>query len=299
MTDAIERVIEPRARDLGGLTVARVLPTMGCRAVGPVVFLDHLPRVPIAPGVGFDVLPHPHIGLSTVSYLFEGEILHRDSLGSVATIEPGAIAVMTANRGIVHSERAPDRFRREGGTLHQLQFWVAVPAADEDLDPHFEHHAADAIPELAVDGGRARVLLGSALGATSPARTRSEPVMIDLRLDAGARFVVPREIEDVALYVIDGSIACGTRRFGRHTLVVRTPGAALALDVLEPSHLFLLGGPRLEGQLTRDPRKLEWNFCATTQDRIEAAKRRWRRRELPTIPGDDRERVPLPGEENE
>lgn len=298
--DAIERVITPQSRDLDGMKLARVLPTMGCRAVGPIVFLDHLGPATLAPGVGFDVRPHPHIGLSTVSYVFEGEIVHRDSLGFVATIVPGAIDVMTAGAGIVHSERSTDRVRREGTTMHMLQFWVAMPAANEDDAPSFAHHAPSEIPERAIEGGRVRVLLGSAFGLVSPASTASRPVVVELRLDAGARLEVPREIEDAGVYVIEGAIADAGRAdaatHGARTLIVRTPGAALTICALEPSHVFLFGGPRLEGQVSRDPRRIEWNFVATTQERIEAAKHRWRRREFPTIPDDDQERIPLPGE---
>lgn len=294
--DPIERVLTPHARDLDGMKVSRVLPAAGCRAVGPVVFLDHLGPATLPPGLGFDVRPHPHIGLSTVSYLFEGEIVHRDSLGYVATIVPGAIDVMTANGGIVHSERASDRMRREGGPMHMLQFWVAVPAADEDAPPAFAHHAASEIPERAIEGGRARVLMGAALGLASPAVTASRPVMIELHLEAGASFALPREMEDAAVYVIAGALAHAGRRFGDHTLLVRRPDAELALRAEARTHAFLFGGPRLEGQTTRDPRHLEWNFVATTKERIEAAKDRWRRHAFPTVPGDDQERIPLPGE---
>ena len=301
MTDAtsaaIERVVVPQRREVGGLHVARVLPAIGCRAVGPFVFLDHLGPTELAPGVGFDVRPHPHIGLSTVSYLFAGEIVHRDSLGSVVTVVPGAIDVMTANGGIVHSERATDRLRRDGGPMHSLQFWVAVPAADEDASPSFAHHAAVEIPERALDGARVRVLLGDAFGLRSPARTASAPVMVEVRLEAGASIELSAAIEDAAVYVVDGTLEHGDARFGARTLVVRTPRSSLTLRATEPTHAMLFGGPRLEGQTTRDPRHIEWNFVATTRERIEAAKRRWRRREFPTIPDDDRERIPLPGEE--
>jgi len=280
------------------MKVARVLPTPGCRAVGPIVFLDHLGPATLPPGQGFDVRPHPHIGLSTVSYLFEGEIVHRDSLGSVATIVPGAIDVMTANGGIVHSERSSDRKRAEGGVLHLLQFWVAVPADKEDDPPWFTHHAATEIPETTLPNGHARVLLGSALGLTSPARTDSRPIVVELKLDARASFEVPIEIEDAALYVIDGAIvAAGAEEvYGSHALVVRKPGGRLTVTATAATHLFLIGGPRLEGIASRDPRHIDWNFVATTQERIEAAKQGWRHRAFPSIPGDDQERIPLPGE---
>ncbi|MFO0683121.1 MAG: pirin family protein [Sandaracinus sp.] len=296
--DPVERVVVPHARELDGMRVARVLPTHGCRAVGPVVFLDHLGPAQLPPGVGFDVRPHPHIGLSTVSYLFEGEIVHRDSLGSVVTVVPGAIDVMTANGGIVHSERSPDSARPAGPRLHSLQLWVAVPAADEDAAPWFAHHAASEIPEVALEGGRARVLLGAALGVTSPARTASRPVFVELKLERGARFEIPTEIEDAGVYVVEGTLGRDDAEasYGARTLVVRAPGAALTLVARELTHAMLIGGPRLEGQTSRDPRHIEWNFVATTEERIEAAKRRWRAHAFPTIPGDDAERIPLPGE---
>jgi redox-sensitive bicupin YhaK (pirin superfamily) len=296
MSASIERIVTPHAIVIDGMPVARALPAIGCRAVGPFVFLDHLGPAVLAPGVGFDVRPHPHIGLSTVSYLFEGEIVHRDSLGSVATIVPGAIDVMTANGGIVHSERSSDRVRTSGGPIHALQLWVAVPARDEDARPSFTHHAPDEIPERAIDGGRARVLLGDALGLRSPARTASAPVLVELRLDAGATIDLPMEVEDLAIYVIEGALdADGTAIDPRH-LCVRTPGAALRVRAQVPTHCIMLGGPRLEGLTTRDPRHIEWNFVATSRERIEAAKRRWRRREFDSIPGDDIEWIPLPGE---
>lgn len=292
--DPIERVITPRLRDLDGSKVMRVLPAVGCRAIGPFVFLDHAGPSEVPPGVGFDVRPHPHIGLSTVSYLLSGEVVHRDSLGSVATIVPGAIDVMNAGRGIVHSERATDRLRREGGTLHLLQFWIALPTANEDDAPSFAHHAPSALPERAFEGGRARGLLGRALGLASPATTPSQPVLVELWLDAGAVLDLPSEIEDAGVYVLDGEIDAEARTIAPRTLLVRRPGARLSLRATTRSHLFLFGGPRLEGQTSRDPRVLDWNFVATTRERIEDAKRRWRQHAFPLVPGDEVERVELP-----
>ena len=293
----VERVLTAHARPLGGITIQRALPQAGCRAVGPFVFLDHAGPVDVPPGVDNDVRPHPHIGLSTISHLYEGEIVHRDSTGVVQTIRPGELNVMTAGAGIVHSERAPEMRRFAGGRAHGLQLWVALPAANEDDPPSFAHHARDALPSFERDGVRGRVLLGAAFGVVSPASTPSRPLLVELSMDAGARIDLPDEVDDVGVYVVDGEL---TRREGAsartHQLVVRRVGRSLALQARAPTRAVILGGAHLDGAPSRNPRHIEWNFVASTRERIEAAKRRWRAREFPTIQGDSEERIPLPDE---
>jgi redox-sensitive bicupin YhaK (pirin superfamily) len=294
-SDPIELVLRTHASPVATFSVSRALPQAGCRAVGPVVFLDHIAGA-LPPGEGFDVRPHPHIGLSTVTYLVEGEFVHRDSLGYVQTIRPGAINLMHAGGGITHSERTSPEVRASGGPLHGVQLWVAMPAANEDDAPSFEHHAADTIPTLVLERGRGRVLLGETLGARSPAQTKSSALIAELVLDRGASFAMPSDVEDVALYVITGAMAHGEERFDARTLVVRRPGAPLTLRALEDTRALLVGGPRLEGQTSRDPRIIEWNFVGSTRERITAAKDRWRARAFPLIPDDSEERIPLPDE---
>jgi redox-sensitive bicupin YhaK (pirin superfamily) len=293
--DPIELVVLAPVNALETFAVSRALPTAKCRAVGPVVFLDHVNGA-LAPGQGFDVRPHPHIGLSTVTYLLEGEFVHRDSLGYVQTIRPGAINLMTAGAGITHSERTSAETRARGGRLSGVQLWVAMPAANEDDDAAFAHHPEESIPEVRIEGGHARILVGETLGARSPAQTESRAVLAEVRLARGAAFAIPADLEDAALYLMTGAVAHGEERFDVRSLIVRRPGAALTLHALEDTRALLIGGPRLEGQLTRDPRLIEWNFVATTRERLEAAKDRWRARKFPLIPGDSDERIPLPDE---
>ena len=285
-------VIEGRARPLGGLDVTRLLPVRERRAVGPFVFLDHMGPVMFAPGSGIDVRPHPHIGLSTVTYLFEGEIVHRDSLGSVQVVRPGEIDLMTAGRGVVHSERSAPAWRALGGALHGLQLWLGVPAAREEDEPSFAHHPREVFPEIALAGAgaRARVLLGAALGAASPVEHPSRPWMVDVELDGGSTFELEASPDERAVYVVAGEVAIGDRAFERFRPLVAAPGAALTVGARRPSRVVALGGPPLDG-----PRFMDWNFVSSSRERIERAKAAWRAQTFPRIPGDDREHVPLPG----
>jgi redox-sensitive bicupin YhaK (pirin superfamily) len=283
-------VIEGQPRPIGALEVTRLLPVRQRRAVGPFVFLDHMGPVTFAPGGGFDVPPHPHIGLSTVTYLFEGEGVHRDSLGSVQRIQPGEVNVMTAGRGVVHSERSDPSFRARGGTLHGLQLWVALPMANEDDDPSFEHFAHDAFPLVEDDGVRARVLMGEALGAASPVRHPARPLLVDAVLDAGAALPLSAALGERAAYVIGGEVSAGPRTFGPRRLLVAADGADLDLVARAPSRVVVIGGAPLDGK-----RYIDWNFVSSTRERIDRAKAAWRAQTFPRIPGDDREFVPLPG----
>ena len=288
----VEAVVVPRTSDLGdGFVVRRALPSESRRMVGPFVFLDAMGPVTFAAGRGLDVRPHPHIGLATVTYLFSGEILHRDSLGSSQPIRPGELNWMTAGRGIVHSERTAPGVRARGSTLAGLQAWVALPRAEAEVAPAFAHHAAGERPLIDGGGARARVIAGTFAGARSPALTLSPLFYVDVELDAGARVEMPREHDERAAFVIDGAIEVegesGVYDAGR--LVVMRPGAAITLRARAAAHVMLLGGAPLDG-----PRIVWWNFVASSRERIEAAKDDWLARRFASVPGDDVEFIPLP-----
>jgi redox-sensitive bicupin YhaK (pirin superfamily) len=285
---AVETVVVPKPRDLGGFTVARVLPAIERRMVGPFVFLDQMGPTVFAPGTGIDVRPHPHIGLATVTYLFHGEILHRDSLGTVQAIRPGEINWMTAGRGIAHSERTPPALRASGGTLAGMQSWVALPKNDEETPPSFAHHAAAALPVVAGEGRQVRVLIGALYGAHSPVRTFSETLYADIALASGAILPVPAEPEERALYLIDGTVEIAGEALAPGRLVVLRPAAEAIVTALSTARLMLLGGARLDG-----PRHVWWNFVSSSQERIEQAKADWRAGRFATVPGDS-EFIPLP-----
>jgi redox-sensitive bicupin YhaK (pirin superfamily) len=284
---AIELVIEARRRDLGGFEVGRVLPAAARRMVGPFVFFDHMGPADLAPGSGLDVRPHPHIHLATVTYLFTGEILHRDSLGSAQVIRPGAINWMSAGSGIVHSERSTDDARAKGAKVHGLQLWAALPTAMEDTPPTFVHHPEATLPAVSERGVSARVLAGGAYGRRSPVSTASELFYVEVRLDAGARIEVPREHEERALYLVDGDVAIGGAAVLPRTMAVLGAGDAV-LEARTASHVVMLGGARLDG-----PRYVWWNFVSSSKERIVEAARAWRARELPLVPGDEKEFIPL------
>ncbi len=285
---AIETIIEGRTRDLGGFTVARLLPAAACRHVGPIVFFDHMGPATLAPGHGIDVRPHPHIGLATVTYLFEGEIVHRDSLGFVQPIEPGAINWMTAGRGIVHSERTGAGPRASGSRLHGVQLWVALPTMHEETDPDFRHHPAATLPEIDVDRARLRILVGSAYGVTSPVRTLSSLFYVEARLPAGGELTMPAAPRERAAFVVDGAVSCGDTRVESSRMIVFAPGSRAALRAGSEARLMLLGGAPLDGE-----RHLWWNFVSSSKARIEQAKRDWAEGRFAPVPGET-ESIPLP-----
>jgi redox-sensitive bicupin YhaK (pirin superfamily) len=285
---AIDLVIEARVRHIDEFEVGRVLPAPARRMVGPFVFLDHMGPAALAPGHGFDVRPHPHIHLATVTYLFEGEVMHRDSVGSAQIIRPGAINWMTAGRGIVHSERTPPEARPHGTRMHGLQLWVALPRAHEDTEPGFSHHPADSLPELDDRGVRLRVLAGAAYGVTSPVPAFSPLFYVEATLDAGARLAVPTDHEERAVYVITGELTCGATRVLPRAMAVLRPGAPLVLEAVTPTRLVMIGGAPLDG-----PRYIWWNFVSSEKERIEQAARDWREGRFPKVPGDEIEFVPM------
>jgi redox-sensitive bicupin YhaK (pirin superfamily) len=286
---AIELVIEGRPRDVGTTTVARLLPSPKRHMIGPFIFLDHLGPVVLAPGVGFDVRPHPHIGLSTVTYFLAGANVHRDSLGTVQVNRPGDINLMTAGRVVVHSERAEPAFRATGGAMHGVQIWLALPDAHEDDAPSFEHHPEATLPEVAPSPGvRGRVLLGAAFGARSPVRHPSDPQLVDLQLDAGASLDIPAGVAERALFVIAGELRVDQETLAADRLAVL--GAPVRISASSATRCLLLGGPPVGDRL------IEWNFVASSRDRIERARVAWQERRFPAIPTDDQEFIPWPGD---
>ncbi|MCY0989167.1 pirin family protein [Nannocystis sp. ILAH1] len=284
---AIELEIAARPRRLDAFEVGRVLPAPVRRMVGPFAFFDHMGPAHLEPGLGMDVRPHPHIGLATVTYLFEGEILHRDSLGSLQPIRPGAINWMTAGRGIVHSERSPAEARAQGPKLHGLQLWVALPREAEESEPAFSHHPTDTIPELSSPGVRVRVLAGSAYGVTAPTPIASPLVYVEAHLEAGATFELPPATER-AVYVIEGELRSGDRTVPPRTMAVLRSGKAGALTATAPTRMVLIGGEPLS-----EPRFIWWNFVSSSQERIVQAAHEWKEQRFPRVPGDEKEWIPL------
>ncbi len=286
--DAIAQLIVPRTSDLGGFQVRRALPSAQRRMVGPFIFLDEMGPVEFRSGQGLDVRPHPHIGLATVTYLFAGEIMHRDSLGSVAAIRPGEVNWMTAGRGIAHSERtAPDN-RRAGEPLHGLQCWVALPAELEESAPAFVHHDAAELPVEAGEGKTVRVIAGSLYGKTSPLATLTPTIFADVTLAAGASLPLDADAEERAIYVVSGEIDIVGDRFATGRLLVFRPGDRITVTAATPTRLAILGGAAMDG-----PRHIWWNFVSSRRDRIEAAKADWKSGRFDPVPG-DAEFTPLP-----
>jgi hypothetical protein len=284
----VTRIIDGRRRDLGGFTVRRVLPAAGQQMIGPFIFLDEMGPARFSPGQGIDVRPHPHINLATITYLFEGEILHRDSLGSCQPIRPGAINLMTAGRGIVHSERTSPALRAAGSQLHGIQLWLALPRAHEETEPAFSHHPADTLPAIDLDGVRLRLLAGRAYGRTAPVPTFSHLFYADAQLPAGSRLVLPAEPPERAAYLVEGRLHCGEQALHAGQMAVFSPGP-IALHADSDARLILLGGQALDG-----PRHMSWNFVSSSPQRIETARRDWQERRFPLVPGDEVEFIPLP-----
>ena len=288
----IEVVVVPRSSDLGdGFFVQRALPSAERRMVGPFVFFDQMGPTVLAAGKGLDVRPHPHIGLATVTYLFDGEILHRDSLGSVQAIRPGAVNWMTAGSGIVHSERTPPELRGVEKSLFGIQLWVALPEAHEETAPTFIHHAEDALPVIEGEGVMVRLVVGSLFGERAPVQTFSEMFYADAKLDAGAALAIPAQHEERAAYIVEGRVQIGNAEFEAGRLVVFAPGATVTLRASSmPARVMLLGGEPMENR-----RHVWWNFVSSSRDRIEQAKADWRAGKFPAVPG-EHEFIPLPGD---
>ncbi len=283
-------IIAPRQREIDGFAVVRVLPSKEKKLVGPFIFLDHIGPAEISVGRGIDVRPHPHINLATVTYLFEGEFLHRDTLGHEQVIQPGAINWMTAGRGIAHSERTPPALRKTGSRIHGLQIWVALPTEHEEIEPDFHHHPADTLPSFEDAGVKVRVLAGEAYGRRSPVRALSSLFYVEAKLGAGASITVPVEPRERAVYVVEGSIACAGERLDARHMIVLAAGSEAIVRAEQPSHVVMIGGEPLDG-----PRHIWWNFVWSSEERIEQAKRDWREGRFGKVYGDETEFIPLPG----
>lgn len=284
---AVELMIEPRARDLGGLSVRRVLPTMQRRMVGPWIFFDHMGPAQLPAGQGIDVRPHPHINLATVTYLFEGEILHRDSLGSLQPIRPGDVNLMVAGRGITHSERERPEVRATPHAMHGLQLWMALPDADEEVEPAFHHYPKDRIPVCSVEGVEVRVVMGSAFGVSSPVRLFGETLYVEAELQRSQSLALPAAPERAA-YLASGRVRAGDQEIPAHAMAVFAPGESVTLEATEPTRLVIIGDAPV------GPRHIEWNVVSSRKARIEQAKRDWEARRFPPVPGDEDEFIPLP-----
>ncbi|HSA79520.1 MAG TPA: pirin family protein [Geminicoccaceae bacterium] len=287
-TSAIETVIVPRARDLGGFEVRRALPSSRRQMVGPFIFFDQMGPAEFLLGAGIDVRPHPHIGLATVTYLIDGEIIHRDSLGTLQAIRPGEVNWMTAGRGIAHSERTAPEARTAGAKLFGIQTWVALPKHAEETAPAFAHHGMSDLPLIENAGATVRLVLGQLYGKRSPVRTFTEMFYADAALEAGARLPLDASHEERGIYIVSGAIEVAGDRFEEAQLLVFRPGDRITVKAVTPARLILLGGEPMDG-----PRHIWWNFVSSSKDRIDQAKADWQAGRFTPVPGDP-EFIPLP-----
>ncbi|MCC3303334.1 pirin family protein [Sneathiella sp. HT1-7] len=279
--DSIALSITGKPKDIGGFEVRRLLPVARCRSVGAFVFLDHMGPTTLKAGEGIDVLPHPHIGLATVTYLFEGAILHRDSLGTVQEIFPGDVNLMTAGRGIVHSERSSEETRSKDRDVHGLQMWVALPKEHEEIRPVFSHTPKSALPDLKGEGWHGRLVVGSLFGKTSPVETMNRYFFVDLRLEAGVSIPFAPDYDEAAVYVVDGELDIDGAIVGAGTLAVLEKKPNVLLTSRQEATFVVLGGDALP-----EPRFMYWNFVSTRKERIERAKEDWRGQRFDRVPGE-------------
>ena len=286
----ITRVLEGRPRDLGGFSVRRVLPAPGLQTVGPFIFFDHMGPASFAPGNGVDVRPHPHIGLATVTYLFAGAFMHRDSLGTAQLIRPGDVNWMVAGRGIAHSERTPpaERAAAGGAAIHGIQTWIALPREREETEPSFEHHPAATLPEVREGGAILRLIAGAAFGDRAPTSVFSPMFYLAAELEAGAESALPDDHAERAAYVVEGEIEAAGNRHAVGEMMVFAPGEQASVRAVTAARVMLLGGAPLDG-----PRQIWWNFVSSSAERIERARLDWQEDRFAAVPGDD-ERIPLP-----
>jgi hypothetical protein len=290
MTDELLlQTLRPTTHDLGGFHVHRTLPHEERTTIGPFIFFDQMGPAHLPPGEGLDVRPHPHINLATVTYLFAGAIDHRDSLGTYRTIEPGAVNLMTAGSGIVHSERSPAKLRPEGPELSGIQTWIALPQAKEEIDPAFEHVPRDDLPLIEAEDACARVIMGTLWGATSPVTCHSETIYADLALRPGGSVPVDPGADERAIYLAEGDASIDGLPLEPHVLYVLRPGIAAILRSASGGHVMLCGGAPMDG-----PRFVCWNFVSSSRDRIRQAREDWKAERFPLVPQDEEERIPLP-----
>lgn len=288
-SDQIELMVIPNAKDIGGFQVRRALPTAKRRLVGPFIFFDRMGPAILRAGQAMDVRPHPHIGLSTVTYLFDGNIRHRDSLGTEMVIQPGDVNLMTAGRGIVHSERTPEELRGAPMSVSGLQTWLALPDGKEEVAPVFENTAALLLPEIDAEGVSGRVVIGDFQGLRSPVRADTDTLYADLRLAPGASVKIPADAEERAIYTLDGDVSISGDRFPAERLLVFRPGDEIVVSSERGAHFMLFGGASLGS-----PRHIWWNFVSSSKERIEQAKQEWKTGRFDIVPGDEEEFIPLP-----
>ncbi len=284
---AIELLLRPKEHDLGGFSVRRLLPTARRKMVGPWIFFDHMGPAKFVAGTGMNVRPHPHIGIATVTYLFEGEILHRDSVGSLQPITPGDINLMVAGSGIVHSERERPEITATDHVLDGLQLWMALPEGQEEIDPAFYHYPSDDIPRLEVDGVSVRVMMGSAYGVTSPVKVFAQTLCLEAWLQPGQRLRLP-DAEERAVYVAKGSLQVGEVSAPVCSMIVLNGEQGVVVEAVENTRIAVIGGERF------NKRFIEWNFVSSSKERIEQAKEDWREGRFTRVPGDEKEFIPLP-----
>lgn len=288
-TDAsgsVELVIRPKLKDLGEFTVRRVLPAPERRMVGSFIFFDHMGPAEFPPGQGIQVRPHPHIGIATVTFLFEGEIMHRDSLGYAQAIQPGAVNLMTTGSGMVHSERAGDDLH-ETSRLHGIQSWIALPDGQEEIDPAFKHYPAADIPEIDIDGVRVTVIIGAAYGKTSPVRAYSSTLYLECVMPANSQLTLPADYAEIGAYIVSGSVSIDGETYEEGVMAIGGRGAAMCLRANEDSRIMVAGGEPV------GKRHIYWNFVSSSRERIEQAKSDWRERKFAEVPG-EHEFIPLP-----
>ncbi|KXF78384.1 pirin [Paramesorhizobium deserti] len=288
--DSIETLIIPRTSDIGGLEVRRALPTAKRRLVGPFIFFDRMGPALLRPGEAVDVKPHPHIGLSTVTYLFDGRIRHRDSLGTEMVIAPGDLNLMTAGRGIVHSERSPEELRGNPLSISGLQTWLALPDALEEMAPAFDHTVSADLPVIHDRDFEARIIIGAPHGAGSPVTQYSETLYADIQIASGGRFLIPATAEERAIYILDGAVEISGETFPSDRLLAFRQGDEIIVSAERDAHIMLFGGAALSSK-----RYIWWNFVSSSKERIEQAKEEWRTGRFDIVPGDEEEFVPLPG----
>lgn len=291
-------IITPRERDLGGFSVHRILPFATHKMVGPFIFFDHMGPAVFTPGNGINVRPHPHVNLATVTYLFEGVICHRDSLGSQQLIEPGAINWMTAGHGIVHSERTPDEVKATGSRVNGIQCWVAMPEDQEEIAPNFTHYPKDQLPEFSIGDVTLKLLLGKAFDKTSPVIVYSDMFYLDAHFPKGSTLTIPANGWEMAAYVAEGLALVNQQEVAQYSMAIPEIGQSLEIEALQDARLMLLGGANI------GKRYIYWNFVSSNVDKIEQAKKDWAEgpgeanSRFPKIPGDDQEFIPLPIEVN-
>lgn len=289
MDDLFLMALQPATHDLGGFRVHRTLPNRERTAVGPFIFFDQMGPAHLPPGGGIDVRPHPHVNLATVTYLFAGAIDHRDSLGTVRTIEPGAVNLMTAGRGIVHSERSPAAQRAVGPELNGIQTWLALPQAKEEMGPAFENVARADLPVIDGEGATARVIMGSLWGVTSPVTCHSPTIYADIALQPGGGVPIDADADERAVYLAQGEASLDGLPLLEHVLYVLRPGVAATLRSAAGGRVMLCGGAPMDG-----PRYVWWNFVSSNRDRIRQAREDWKAQRFPVVPGDAEERIEIP-----